>query len=131
MLTKILISVIVMFLTACQGGLPAGQQSLSAGDLTAEYERSKIDARRKYDGKEISVRGYVLGEVALPKDDEYEGLITLEDETNSSSQVLCWFTRNDASKFGAIKGGQFATVKGVFNGERGAELRFCRLVSVE
>src|SRR5688572_32552093 len=119
MLTKILISAIAMFLAACQGLLPAGQQSLSAGDLTAEYERSKAGVRRKFDGKEVSVRGYVLGQVSLPKDDEYEGLITLEEEVSSSSRVLCWFTRNEASKFAAIKGGHYVTVKGVFNGERG------------
>lgn len=131
MLKTIVISTIAILAAACQSLSPAFQQTLSAGDLTAEYVRSKADVRQKYDGKEVSVRGYAPVQASMPRDDEYEGLLRLEEEKNFSLQVLCRFTRNEASKFAAIKGGEYVTVKGVFNGERGTELRFCTLVNIE
>jgi hypothetical protein len=42
--------------------------------------------------------------------------------------VQCWFTRYEAAEFGSIGPGGSITVKGVFNGEAGPVLKFCKLV---
>lgn len=127
---KVVAAVIFTLLVACRGTGPRLKQTLSVRDLTAEYGHSKSSVRQKYDGKEISVQGYVLVPAAAPKDGEHEGFITLEEKTGSSS-VLCWFTRAKAAEFTAIERDRLLTVRGVFNGERGAELKFCRLVDIE
>ncbi len=132
MLKKILVLAVRMIPAGCQSNLPSWSHTLSAGDLTIQYKESKDSARSKYDGKEITVRGFVVIEAVMPGEDEYEGLITLEDkDANSASQILCWFSREEAEKFSSITGRQYVTVKGIFNGERGPELKFCKLVEVE
>jgi hypothetical protein len=46
-------------------------------------------------------------------------------------KVTCWFSKDQAKQFSKIKGGQHVTVKGIFNGEAGADLKFCKLVKIE
>lgn len=126
---KIFISAVFMISAACQSNLLGLKQTLSAGDLTREYRQSKAGVRSKYDGKEITVRGYVITQAAMPDEDDYEGLITLEEsDGEATSKILCWFSRREAAEFSKIKGDQYVTVKGVFNGELGTELKFCKLV---
>ena len=131
MLKKISVSSFVMVTAACQTISPPFQQTLSVEDLSAEYMRSKADTRWKYDGKEITVRGFAALNALMPGDGEYEGLIRLEEKQNSASQILCWFGHNEADKFAKVRGESYITVRGVFTGERGTELRFCKLVKVE
>ena len=92
-------------LTACQAASSREPASVSALTLAEEYERSSAVVRSKYDGKEIIVRGYVLIAATMPP------------------------SGNDqAEQFSRIKGRQYITVKGIFNGEAGVELKFCKLV---
>jgi len=68
----------------------------------------------------------------MPQPDVDQGSVSLEEKENQSvSKVVCWFSREQTTEFAKIKGGQYLTVRGVFNGERGVELRFCKLVKVE
>lgn len=66
-----------------------------------------------------------------PGDDD-QGLVLLEEKDRKPvQQVACWFSKDQAEQFSTIKSGQFITVKGIFNGEAGADLRFCKLVKTE
>lgn len=68
----------------------------------------------------------------MPGRDEYEGLITVEEKDGDGvSQILCWFSQKEAAEFSRVRGDQYVTVKGVFNGELGTELKFCKLVKIE
>jgi hypothetical protein len=119
-------------LTACQPASSRSQESLSAGSLAGEYERSSASVRSKYDGKEITVRGYTLTAATLPHEGHDQGSVWLEEKGgNVSRQVACWFSKDQTEQFSKIKGAQYITVKGIFNGEAGAELKFCKLVKVE
>ena len=129
---KIFILLSLTMLTACQSASSRSPQPVSAGNLTAEYEKSSAGVRSKYDGKEITVRGYTLIAATLPRDGDDQGTVRLEEEgRDSGPQVTCWFSKEQVAEFSKIKGGQYVTVKGVFTGEAGAELKFCKLVKVE
>lgn len=127
-----MISTVLSFMTLCQATSPNLPQRISVGDLTKQYEQSRADVRTKYDGEEIIVSGVVTIEGAMPENDKYEGVISLkEKDSDSSLKVDCWFNRKDAAELDRVKRDQYITVKGVFNGESGAILRFCKLVEVE
>ena len=51
--------------------------------------------------------------------------------TRVNPSNVCWFSKDHAEQFSKLKGWQYITVKGVFNGEVGAELKFCKLVGIE
>ena len=88
--------------------------------------------RSKYDGKEITVRGYTLIAATMPQPGADQGSVLLEEkEIKPQRRVACWFSQDQIAQFSKIKGGQFITVKGVFNGEAGADLKFCKLVKIE
>lgn len=118
---------------SCQPASLGSPNPISVRTLAEEYERSSTDVRTKYDGKEITVRGYTAEAAIMPQpDDDDQGLVLLEEEDRKpAQQVACWFSRDQAEQFSTIKSGQFITVKGIFNGEAGADLRFCKLVKIE
>ncbi len=119
-------------LTACQSASSSPPKPLSARSLTEEYDRSRASVRSKYDGKEITVRGYTVVGTTMPPAGNDQGSVSLEEKGGDPvRQVTCWFSNEQAADFSKIKGGQYITVKGVFNGEAGAELKFCKLVKVE
>jgi putative nucleic acid binding protein len=129
---RILISLSLMLLTACQAASSGQPGPVPAGALTKEYQESTTDARRKYDGREITVKGLTVIPPMMPPSGSEEGLILLEERGASPPRrVSCWFSRDQAEQFAKVKGGQYITVKGIFNGEAGAELKFCKLVEVE
>jgi tRNA_anti-like len=131
----LLVAFILALLTACQAASsrqPAPSEPVSAGVLTKEYQESTTDARRKYDGKEITVKGLTVMTPMMPPSPSDQGLVFLEEkEANPPRRVSCWFSNDQAEQFSTIKGGQYITVKGIFNGEAGAELKFCKLVKIE
>ncbi|HEV8588063.1 MAG TPA: hypothetical protein VGQ72_04260 [Pyrinomonadaceae bacterium] len=119
-------------LTACQAASSSQPEPVPAGVLTKDYQESTTDARRKYDGREITVKGLTVMTAMMPPSGSEEGLILLEERTASPPRrVSCWFSRDQAERFSTIKAGQYITVKGIFNGEAGAELKFCKLVKIE
>ena len=129
-------SVLVLFsltmLTACQSASSSASLPVSVGQLTKEYAESSAGVRSKYDGKEITVRGYTLIAATLPRPGDDQGSVLLEEKGRDPGRpVTCWFSKEQAAEFSKIKGGQYVTVEGVFNGEVGAELKFCKLVKVE
>jgi hypothetical protein len=129
---SLLVLLSLLILTACQNAASRSPEPLSAGALTEEYERSSAAVRSKYDGKEIIVRGYSLTAAAMPHEGHDQGSVWLEEKgRNASRQVACWFSRDQAEQFSQIKGAQYITVKGIFNGEAGVDLKFCKLVKVE
>jgi len=118
-------------LTACQAASSGQPEPVTAGTLTKEYQESTTYARRKYDGREITVKGPAMTTAMMPAIGGDQGVIFLEEkEANPPRRVSCWFSKDQADQFSKVKGGQFVTVKGVFNGEAGVELRFCKLVKV-
>jgi hypothetical protein len=129
---RILLLPILALLTGCQRVSSNVPQPVSAGDLISEYERSMAAARLKYDGKEIGVRGLARSAAFLPLNGADQGSVWLEEtDYETSGKVGCWFSEEQAAEFSKIRSGQHLTVRGIFNGEAGVELKFCRLVKVE
>lgn len=119
-------------LTACQAASSRESLPVSAGVLSEEYERSTVAVRSKYDGKEIAVRGYATIAATMPLSGDDQGSVRLEEKGRyPARKVTCWFSKDQAERFSEIKGGQYITVRGIFNGEAGAELKFCKLVKLE
>lgn len=129
---NLLVLVSLTILTACQAASSREPMSISARTLAEEYERSSTDLRTKYDGQEITVRGYTAEAAIMPQPgDDDQGLVLLEEkDSKPAQQVACWFSKDQAEQFSTIQSGQFITVKGIFNGEAGADLRFCKLVKI-
>lgn len=115
---------------ACSAG---ESNALPVNVLVREYEDSRAEVRRKYDGQEITVRGYTSEAAIMPQPgDDDQGLVLLEEKDRKPvQQVACWFSKDQAEQFSTISSGQFITVKGIFNGEAGTDLRFCKLVKIE
>jgi tRNA_anti-like len=105
--------------------------AIPVGNLLAEYERATARTRQKYDGKEISVQGFALTSASLPGDADQGSVWLEENGSTTAGKVGCWFSRGQAPEFSQIHTGQHLTIKGVFNGESGVQLKFCRLVKVE
>jgi hypothetical protein len=129
---SLLVWLSLTMLAACQSASLGAQEPVSAGKLTEEYAESSASVRNKYDGKEITVIGYTLIAATMPRPGDDQGSVLLEEKgRDPGRQVACWFSKEQSAEFSKIKGGQYLTVKGVFNGEVGAELKFCKLVKVE
>jgi hypothetical protein len=114
-------------LVGCRSAAP---NPLAAGALLRQYQQSSAGTREKYDGKEISVQGLALAAASLPANAD-QGSVWLEERDETIGKVGCWFSRQQAGDFSQIRGGEHLTIKGVFNGEAGVQLKFCRLVKVE
>jgi len=71
----ILISLSLTMLTACQSASSRAPEPVSAGNLTKEYEESSAGVRSKYDGKEITVRGYTVNVATLPRVGDDQGSV--------------------------------------------------------
>ena len=122
----------LLMCAACQTASSGSSKPVSAGALSEAYERSTAVVRSKYDGKEIIVRGYAAIAAKLPQLGDDQGSVFLKEKGNEPGrEVTCWFSKDQTAGFSKIKTGQYVTVKGVFNGEAGPELKFCKLVSVE
>ena len=101
---------------------------LSVGRLAKEYKESVAVARLKYDGKEIRVRGLAISDPSPPANIADQGSVFLREE---GERLVCWFSSDQVEEFSKVKGGQTLTITGVFSGEAGVELKFCRLIQVE
>jgi len=122
----------LLMLTACQSASSREPAPLSARTLAEDYKKSSAAVRSKYDGKEIIVSGYAMIAATMPREGDDQGSVLLEEkERRPTRQVTCWFSKDQAEQFSKIKGGHYITVKGIFNGEAGAQLKFCKLVKVE
>jgi hypothetical protein len=129
---RLLVLLSLTILTACQAASSREPLSVSARTLADEYQRSTATVRGKYDGKEIIVSGYAMIAATMPREGNDQGSVLLEDrERGPTRHVACWFSKDQAEQFAQIKGGQYLTVKGIFNGEAGADLKFCKVVKVE
>lgn len=121
-----------VFSNGCRSQSTVTPPPLPVMMLVSEYEASRTEARRKYDGHEIVVRGYTASSPAMPGNGADQGSVQLEEkDIKQARQVSCWFSRDQAEQFSKIKGGDYLTVKGVFNGEVGVELKFCKLVKID
>jgi len=118
--------------TSCQQVSSREDLPVSALSLAEEYERSSTAVRSKYDGKEIMVRGYSAIAATMPRSIEDQGsLLLAEKDSNLAQRIACWFSKDQNDRFSKIRPGQYVTVMGVFNGEAGANLKFCKLVRIE
>jgi hypothetical protein len=127
----LLLALLVSF-NSCGSTSKGSAPPVSAEALLREYHQSSAWVRQKYDGKEISVRGLVMSAIVLPGDTAEQGTVWLnESESETSGKVGCWFSHQQAAEFSKISSGQYLTIRGVFNGEAGVDLKFCRLVKIE
>ena len=121
-----------VFSNGCLSQSTVTPPSLTVMVLVSEYEASRTEARRKYDGHEIVVRGYTASSPVMPRNGADQGCLLLEEKhIKQSRPVSCWFSRNQAEQFSKVKGGEYLIVKGIFNGEVGVELKFCKLVKID
>jgi tRNA_anti-like len=125
-----LVMVSLLASMSCQPASLGSPKPISVRTLAEEYQRSSAAVRSKYDGKEIIVSGYAVIAPTLSNGDD-QGSVQLEEKDQPAGRVVCWFSKDHAEQFSKLKGGQHITVKGVFNGEVGAELKFCKLVRIE
>lgn len=102
---------------------------IAAGKLLADYAKSKEAVQKQYDGKEITVRGFTRISATLSADGS--GLVGLIESEKSIENLDCWFSKADSAEFMKIKGNQFITVKGIFDGNPFAQIQFCKLVKIE
>jgi hypothetical protein len=121
-MTRLLLSLVV--LAGCRGHATP----LSVGRLAKEYKESVAVTRLKYDGKEIRVRGLAISAPSPPANIAGEGSVLLQEE---SEKLACWFSSDQVQEFSKVRGGQTLTITGVFSGEAGVELKFCRLIEAE
>ena len=127
-----LLLVVLTISTACHSCRADMTETISVGTLSHEYERSSDAVRKKFDGKEITVRGHAESAAALPRSVNDQGSLSLHETAGERShRVVCWFSGEQVAAFSKLKADQSVTVRGVFNGESGADLKFCRLVKVE
>ena len=118
--------------SGCQTAASGELKPISAADLTQAYGMALADVRRRYDGKEIVVRGYVSIPAVMPKEPNDEGSLALRVRKDKPEpQVICWFSHDQDEQFSNIDGDRYVTVKGVFNGEAGLDLKFCKLIKIE
>lgn len=107
---------------------------LSAFDLADKHKRSK-DSVSEYNGKEITIRGYmwIAPTIVTPGSGGLIGLGEDKDDIDDKlKQVNCWFDAPDEPNFSKLKGETYITVKGIFDGKGySPELRFCKLVKAE
>lgn len=74
----------------------------------------------------------MLTNPTMPHAKDEQGSVLLDEkDLKSQERVACWFGQSQVEHFSTIKAGQLVTVKGVFNGEAGLELKFCKFVKVE
>jgi len=132
-LNKILILLGFATLTVgCQKASSGSSLPIAVGALSHEYQKSRTVVRGRYDGKEITIRGFATSAPTMPRDGAEQGSVALaEKDVQTREAVTCWFTREQLAAFSKVKGGQHLTVKGVFTGEAGAELKFCKLIEIE
>jgi tRNA_anti-like len=118
--------------TGCQRAALGSREAISAESLIEEYEKSSAAVRSNYDGKEITVRGYAVIAAKMPQPGDDQGSVLLEEqERRLARRVACWFSKDHSEQFSKIKGEQYLTVRGIFNGEAGPDLKFCKLVKIE
>jgi hypothetical protein len=57
--------------------------------------------------------------------------VLLGETEDTRCEETCWFSKDQAEQFSKIKGGQYVTLKGIFNGEAGVDLKFCKLAKID
>ncbi len=106
---------------------------MPAAALAEQYARARSDFRRRYDGREIMVRGYVSTLATMPQGPADQGALSLDEQGEGQREppVTCWFSKSQQEDFVNITRGKYVTVKGVFNGEGGVDLKFCKVIKIE
>ena len=123
----LLILTLILMLSSCRTGAEPVIRTITAETLTDKYSVSVDAARHEFDGNSLLVEGYVLNSVSMPKNDNEEGMVLIGAEKESSKGVQCWFTRYQSAEFVGLKPGNLITVNGIFSGEAGPTLKFCKL----
>ena len=105
---------------------------ISAVELAKSFETSKADTNSRYDGKEITVRGYAFVKPTIMESNGGRGVVVLDEKDGDwKHQVSCYFDAKDREEFAKVKGSQYITVTGSYEGDIMPEIRSCRLVGVE
>lgn len=104
-----------------------------AFELAKKHAASK-ESVRPYQGREITVRGYIESAPAVTKKTG-GGFAKLGERAElvegTVKFVTCRFEAEDARAFAALKSERYVTVRGIFDGRRNAELKFCKVVRAE
>lgn len=104
---------------------------LSAFEL-AKKQRDSKESVSQYNGREITVRGYIWTPPATPEQNKMpQGLTTLSAREETYPSISCWYEKSEAKDFKNLQGKQYITVKGIFDGKYSPELKNCKLVSAE
>jgi hypothetical protein len=129
---RLAVMVIGSLMSCCQSVSSGPREPIPISTLTAEYKQSSAAVRSRYDGKEITVRGYAPAAATMPRASGDQGAIVLQEKDDHAAEpVTCWFSNEQTAEFSRIGGSKYVTVKGIFIGEQGAQLKFCKLIKIE
>ncbi len=102
-------------------------------DLIKEQKRTG-GSLNAYNGREFTARGWVVSAPTKSTSDD-RSLLMLYDKEDilaaDAVSVSCWYETSERESFSKIKGRQFVTVKGSFDGSSLPKLNKCQIVSVE
>jgi hypothetical protein len=120
------------FLEGLSQRAPRVDKLLSAGDLIRACNDSEAKTQAENDGKELTLRGFSMIAAQMPKSATERGLFSIGEKDDPVGDVFCWFDQADAAAFARVKGNQFVTVKGIFDGRASCPaLNHCKVVKIE
>lgn len=118
---------ICMCLTACSGLMGKKTDELTdISEVKKEYQKSKDEARKKYDGKELTVLGTVMYRSAVNPTVRIGS--RTNPELNTVPDVECHYEESDAL-FKNVSENQTIKVKGALKvTDSGMEMKPCKFV---
>lgn len=135
--TTLTISFLAICLTAC-GGTNSGNSNSSevkpmpVGALMSEYKKSKDETVKKYTGKTLIVKGYVMVAPIMPNGTDDAGILILSEKGGDPLMALtCQFKQSDKAGFEQIKGDQTVSVTGTFDDSTSTALKNCQVIKVD
>ncbi len=133
MRNHILIFAVLAFLTGCGAAntaKPAADTAMAVGALGAEYKQSKDATKSKYNGKTLTVKGWVGSAPIMPKGPTETGYLSLTQKGGDMMFMLsCQFKDADKAAFAKITADSIVTVTGTFEDDMAVALKSCKVVA--
>ncbi len=106
---------------------PKADEPLGVEVLTKGFKDSKDDLKAKYQGKEVTVSGFVDRKAYMISETS-GGAMMLVGSGESKDTIRCSFDSKDSAVFLAMVPHSPRTVKGIVDVGSEVELKFCKFV---